>query len=250
MTTEPEPFNVQELPTLGGIYSHTFQEINERAIALSASYVEGQHLSDFLAMDWRQMEAMILGNVDAVPGMHTVRYDRSRFVLQINDGEPAWADVLIAHGYGPNTDDVRWLLNNLAEGLSLCLAGGFDQPESIWARALSRLRGGSIGLSAIEPGLLELPGIFNAFERSNSSIDSQLRVPIPEELLGDSPGWRDFFSELNARVEAIIGSSLDEARDGDVLDVGPERCWRCEAHEATSTVGLCDGCRIDLKADM
>lgn len=248
--TTPEPLDTatQQLPTLGGLYTHTFQEINERAIAMSAAYVEGQNLADFLAMDWGQMEAMILGNVDAVPGMRTVRYDRTRFIVQINEDGPAWADVLIAADYAPDNEDVRWLLNNLAEGVSLSLARGLDEPQGIWARALNRLQIGSIDLEPIGSGWLGFPDFANIFEpRSRAAVEAGERWGQRMEG-GNPPHWRDFFSELTHMVETIIGGSFDEARDGDVLDVGPERCWRCEARMATSPVGLCDECRIDLKA--
>lgn len=238
----------EQLPTLGGIYTHTHQEINERAVAISCTYVQGQGLDDFLAMDWGQMEAMILGNTEAVPGMQTVRYDRTRFVVQLNEtAPPAGADVLIANDYEPTTEDVRWLLDCLAEGISLCLTCGVDSPQGLWARALARLRMGSmsIDLEPFDPWL-NSPTFANAFQ----GLPVSAGPPVWEGEArpeGAQPEWRNFFSDLEQIVAGIMG--LDEARDGDEIAAGPEPCWRCEAKFAASPVGLCDDCRIDLKAD-
>lgn len=66
-----------------------------------------------------------------------------------------------------------------------------------------------------------------------------------------SPAAREMWVELDARGEAVREVHTDvAARRGDGFSPGPprdaERCWRCDARDAASDIGLCEPCHVSL----
>ena len=78
----------------------------------------------------------------------------------------------------------------------------------------------------------------------------------PDSFSGHMARLRRGF-EMIRTLGATVG--LDTARtysfgftatvDQNDYDFWPDICWRCDAVEATTDVGLCDDCRTDLTGD-
>lgn len=225
----------QMLPAVGGFFDKTYQEIHPQAVAISTTYVD-LSAEQFLSMDWHTMEAMILGNTEAVPGMNSVRYNRTTFAMALDaeNAPTAVTDILLAEGHEPSLADVRWLLGQLGQAIGYALSSsGVETFEGLFSRIMARL--GMVG---------DVPWQDVDWSTTNSTnFPERWFIPPAPHGAPTDIGWREFFDGLD--------NALDQLGRPDAMshDYGPDRCWRCDSSEAESEIGLCAPCLVDLKKD-
>lgn len=94
--------------------------------------------------------------------------------------------------------------------------------------------------------------------RRDARLNPQERWARDTELL--NMRFRDFGVQIAQAARWWLGAGPvgvgpgtlivpQSTRDQTALDLNPEACWRCDARQSSSDVGLCDPCHADLVGD-